>query len=574
MILSAFRSAARLAIHPAMAGVVVAALCCTAQAQALPQAPPAALAGNRVIAGVVVSGASGQPIEGADVTLRENSSLNPVAESVTDAQGRFSFANLADGRFLLSAVRRGYVQWTYEEHGGISTAIVTGENLDTAGIAFQLPPLASVYGAVTEDSGDPVPSAGLLLFRQNPINPDEKINAGVMGADEMGKFEFPRLAPGVYYLCASGVPWYRLRGGPLAAGDGQSRSPLDMAYPVNCFSDSGDPAGAEPITVRPGDRLETNLVLHAVPAMHVRIQIPRPERGKGFAMPMLRQSIFGFSQPVGMGGFMSEISSSPSAAQQDQADRGTMTMVMTGVAPGQYDLQLQGGGPDTLRHGSVDLSSGDLSIDISNLAPYPAITGKVIVTGAAGHSATSISLLDSSGEPTGFSRVNADGSFSISNVAAGSYQVLLRGAAGLGVTQLRINGKAVDGFNISVGSAPLDLTVTAAVSNASVSGFVQRDGKPASGVFVLLAPDGPRASYAAWLPNQSDSDGSFVFEHVSPGAYHAVAIEQGWTLDWRRREVIAPYLTRGAPITVQANSRRVELNGRVEAQPLGGLAPK
>lgn len=204
------RSATRFPIS-----VLVAALCCIASAQA----PPAARAGNRVIAGVVVSGASGQPIEGVEVTLRDSSSFNSVAETVTDAQGRFSFANLADNRFLLSAAHRGYVQSSYEDHGGMTTAIVTGENLDTTGIVFPLPPLASIYGAVTEDSGDPVPNAQLMLFRQSPLNPDEKMRAGIMVADETGRFEFPRLAPGVYYLCASGTPWYRPRMRQAVAGN-------------------------------------------------------------------------------------------------------------------------------------------------------------------------------------------------------------------------------------------------------------------------------------------------------------------------------------------------------------------
>lgn len=349
-----------------------------------------------------------------------------------------------------------------------------------------------------------------------------------------------------------------------------TRSPLDVAYPVNCYADA-DPAGAEQITVGPGDRLAANLVLHPVPAMHITIQVPRPEPGKGFTMPMLEQSIFGISQPVS-----SYFEQSPRSftVQQDRTQDETMTMVLSGVAPGQYDMRMQNGGSETSRHSSVDLSSNDLSIDASNLAPYPVITGKVIVTGAARLSASSLSLVNSSGETAGFASFKADGSFRLDDIPAGSYQLILRGAAGLGGTQLTINGKAANGFNISVGSTPLDLTVMAAVSNASIGGFVQRDGKHASGVFVLVVPDDPRVSFAAWLPNQSDSDGSFIFEHVLPGAYHVVAIEQGWTLDWRRREVIAPYLARGAAITVTANSRRVELDGPIEAQPQGGHALK
>jgi hypothetical protein len=71
---------------------------------------------------------------------------------------------------------------------------------------------------------------------------------------------------------------------------------------------------------------------------------------------------------------------------------------------------------------------------------------------------------------------------------------------------------------------------------------------------------------ASWIVNQSDSDGSFMCERVPPGRYTAVAIDQGWKLDWRRPEVISPYLARGVTMTILPGSRSSALKGPLEAQ--------
>jgi hypothetical protein len=565
----------------ALAVVLATGGCCAAlAAQAVPTAQRI---GNRTISGVVLSGANGQPLEGADVTLRATGTLDSVADTTTDAQGRFSFTNLPDGRFQLSAVRRGYVQHAFEQHGALSTAIVTGDNLDNTGIVLTLPPLASISGAVSEDSGDAVPRAQLHLFRQSPIDPEVKQRAGNTVADELGNFEFTHLAPGTYFLCATGVPWYRpmMQQRP-AAGDSQPRSPLDLAYPLNCYPDSSDPAGAEPVSVKAGDRIQTNLIMHPVAAMRVVVQVPRPEQGKGFQMPMLRQSIFGTSDFIQNGVSFVENPRTAVASGDDSGGGASLTAVISGIAPGHYDFEMQGGGGSlgepnaaSARFGTIDVSTGDVSIDPSSLATLPAVTGKLAVAGGVSLPAAAIIvLLSSGGEQVGFSRIQPNGSFSMPNVPPGEYGVALRNSQGLEVTQLRTNGAGVGGATLTVGSAPINLSVIASAAAGSVSGFVERNGKPSSGIFVVLVPADPHAARAAWRTNQSDSDGSFVFERVIPGEYTAIAIEQGWTIDWRRPEVIASYLARGEAVTVQPGSHRVELKDLVEAQPLGAPASK
>jgi hypothetical protein len=550
--------------------------CAAAAAQAVPTARPV---GNRTVSGVVLSGANGQPLDGADVTLRATGNLDAVADTTTDAQGHFSFANLPDGRFHLSAARRGYVQTAFEEHGALSTAIVTGDNLDTSGIALTLPPLASIFGTVTEDSGDPVPRAQLHLFRQSPMNPEVKQRADNAMADEMGNFEFPHLAPGTYFLCVTGMPWYRpmIRQNP-AAGDNQPRSPLDVAYPLNCYPDSADPAGAVPVSVNAGDRIETNVTMHPVPAVRVVMQVSRPDQGQGFAMPMLRQSIFDTSDFIQSGVAFVESPRTATASGDNSGGGNGMTAVISGIAPGHYDFEMRGvGGPNgaAARFGEIDISTSDASIDPSSLATLPAISGKLIVTGGANlPAAASIVLLNSGGEQVGSSSIKPNGSFSVLNILPGEYEVALRNSPGLEVTQLRTNGAGVSGTTLTVGSASINVSVVASPAAGSVSGFVERNGKPSSGTFVLLVPADPHAVRAAWRTNQSDSDSSFVFERVMPGEYSAIAIEQGWTIDWRRPDVIAPYLARGEAFTVQPGSRRVELKDPVQAQPLAAPASK
>jgi carboxypeptidase family protein len=522
--------------------------------------------GNRLIAGVVSSTSSGQPLEGADVMLRDTRDSKIVAETITDPEGRFSFPNLLDGKFILSASRRGYSSAAYEEHDGALTAIVTGENQTTTGLTLSLPRLGAIFGTVTEDSGDPAPNAHLSLYRHaHREGVTTMQRAGVTDADPAGNFEFPHLAPGAYYLCASGMPWYRPGLGSMQAWGGNgatesSPSPMDMAYPLTCFPDVQDPAGAEAISLPAGDHIQTNIVFHPVPAVHIRFQIPKSGMGRGISMPQFHQDVFGISDFVQTSQFFIE--------QRD--NDGSMTVDLSGIAPGHYDFDLggQNRGADTARFGNIDASSGELSIDTSSLHPVASVSGKLIAADGSGlPNGSSVSLLSGHGETAAAAEVATDGTFRIRQAPPGSYEVVAAANGRyLAVAQLSRNGVNIDGSTLKIGADPVELAVHVVRPVASIGGFVTRNGQPASGVFVLLAPDNLRAGRSAWQPNQSDSDGSFELENIMPGQYTVVAIERGWTLDWGRPEVLRHYLARGIKVTVDSGSKKIELQSRVEAQ--------
>ncbi len=555
--------------HTAPAAALAILVVCAASQAVRAQLP--ARSGPNVIAGVVVSAASGQPLEGADVTLQDTNGFKQVAETTTGSDGSFSFANLPDGKFGLSASHRGYVTSAYEEHDGAFTAIVTGEGQVTTGLTLSIAPLGAIFGRVTEDSGDPVPNAQLRVYRHAHVAGAERVQlASGTNADAMGNFELPHLAPGNYYLCATGTPWYRPMQRVMRAANA-SRSPLDVAYPLSCYPDTSDPAGAEAIAVNAGDRVEADLTMHPLPALHISVQVPRPDPTKGFQMPQLRQNVFGMSDPVFANEFIS-----PDAPLGLGMDQGPVTVEISGIPSGQYDIELRGPNPsqDPARMGDIALTSSDLNLDAASLSPMASVSGTLAVAGVGRlPSECSISLVSGQSGPPAMATVAADGAFRIPAVAPGVYHVIVTVRNQLmPVTQLSASGGTISDSLLKVSSDPVQLTVLAADPIASIAGVVMRNGKSAGGVFVLLVPEKLNASRYTWRPNQSDSDGSVIFKRVAPGTYTAIAIDKGWTLDWRRDEVISRYLAGGVRITVGPNATKLQLSAPIEVQSIDAVS--
>jgi 5-hydroxyisourate hydrolase-like protein (transthyretin family) len=558
-----------------LAGMLACAGCaplCLGQSGPL---APAANAGH-TIAGVVVNAKSGQPVHDAEVTLTSTQTLNlgrlPVASTVTDDQGRFAFPNVPSGKFALHAFHRGYIGTDYDQHGNGSTAIVTGESpetavLDIAHLQFPLAPQGVLYGTVTEDSGDPVPGAQISVYRQDPDRGSGGMaRAGMATADDQGNYEIANLAPGKYFLAVSGTPWYATQQ-PLSAGKraGQPGSPLDVAYPVTYYPDATDSAFAAPIAVAAGDRIPINLTLHPVPALHITMQMPAPGPNRGFSPPQLRQDVFGSSNYV-----------QPRMTFSGQDGNGSpLTVEITGIAPGQYEMAMFGGnggsgrdgGEEASRESTVNLAS-DQALDLSSAMPLAEVSGKLALTGG-GKLPESLFLVlaPQAGEAQETTRTESDGSFRFRSVHPGTYELIAStGEYPMTVTQLAASGATVVGRLVKISSDPVILSAKVAETTALVHGFARSNGKSAPGVFLLLVPSDPNAGREAWRTDQSDSDGSFDFPQVMPGQYTLVAIREGWTLDWANYDSIAKYLPGGLKVTVPAHAGAIALKDAVEVQ--------
>jgi 5-hydroxyisourate hydrolase-like protein (transthyretin family) len=528
-------------------------------------AQPASPAGIRVISGTVLGAKTGQPLAEADVELVNALDHHRLAGAQTDAEGRFQFTGLSDGRYDLRASRRGYITAAYQEHQEVSTAIVTGEGLDTTGIELTLEPQGVIFGVAEDSSGDPVPQARLTLYRQDRRSETQKM-VRVMDAtaDAMGNYEFRRLAPASYYVCAAGMPWFATRrrdGRP--PGTNRPRSPMDMAYPVTCYPGVTDANSAEPVSVAEGDRIPVNLSLAAVPSVQVSIELPPGDRSNGISIPQLRQEIFGDQEPAQSGG-------SWVSFQKENDPSGPASVVFSGLAPGQYEIELTSPGGGAMHFATLDATSDHASLDSTQAVAEAAISGKIEMDGGAALPSTLVLTLTPQQGGDGVNApVDSSGSFSVQSLRPGVYETELvtGGLYALEITRLKAAGAGVTGHSLKIGSDPVTLAVSASEPRASVKGLVHVDGKPASGVFLVLVPADPAAGRDAWRQNQSDSDGTFIFPHVFPGSYTLVAIREGWTLDWARRGVIGRYLAKGVKVDVAAGAKAVELKEPLEAQP-------
>jgi hypothetical protein len=135
------------------------------------------------------------------------------------------------------------------------------------------------------------------------------------------------------------------------------------------------------------------------------------------------------------------------------------------------------------------------------------------------------------------------------------------------VISITVGGRPHAGGLVTVQDRAQTLVVKVSAGGMRVEGFARKGGKGQAGAMVLLVPRDAAAFPDLVRRDQSDSDGSFALRDAVPGQYTVVAIEDGWSLDWTRPEVIGRYLPGGIAVTVTDTSDKVvRLSGPVPVQ--------
>ena len=171
--------------------------------------PPLEGRGTALLAGRVVDADTGEPIEGARVTLI-GASGGPTAGGVpagpiviTDSLGRFYFANLAPGPYVPLPSREGYV------------AVFSGQSINLyQSVQFtdvRLRRLGTIAGALHDDAGDPVVGTEVIAYRRtiqlpnSPLQPGRAAQFTRMASDRSdnrGAYRLRNLSAGEYFICA------------------------------------------------------------------------------------------------------------------------------------------------------------------------------------------------------------------------------------------------------------------------------------------------------------------------------------------------------------------------------------
>lgn len=382
------------------------------------------------IAGIVVDSVTGQPLEGADVNISPVTNLEDQQTVLTSSTGRFLFANLLSGKYRLMASRRGYAKQAFHEHEAFSTAVVVGPGLDSEHISFPLAPSSVITGVVTDDWGDPVRDAKVLLFQQSTFDGSRALrNINQTTTDDQGRYRFAHLLSGSYAVAVYARPWYAKNLSDLlsqtesnlqsvdSSGDQEqsvrglvqvireaiAQSPsgtlFDVVYPITFFPNATNLAEATRFALAPGATETADIQLRAVPSVHLRVRVPiQPP------IPVTITTQQEDSQPTSNPGEsttdVAQVESIPDVAlavkigqsYTDQIEPARKQIApgiveLSGIPPGQVEVNMMTGSivnmmtgqeESLVSHGKSLNVSGDAEIDLSTQGDSAAVSGKVI----------------------------------------------------------------------------------------------------------------------------------------------------------------------------------------------------
>ena len=516
------------------------------------------------IAGIVVNASTGEPIASAAVAIARvtHGADRDISNSIiTGPDGRFSFTRLSQGKYSLMAQAHGFSLQAFERHDDYSSAIVVGPEQDSEHLVFRLQPDAALDGQVTDENNDPVQFAMVRLFPTRSgadgmmrMAPSEQTQT-----DDQGHYHLGHVLPGAYYLAVSARPWYAQNVPPtISAGNGdephtppypsgQLDSALDVTYPLTFYPDATDSADASPLQLAPGAHETANIVLRAVPGLHLRIHT-----GESAAQrPVIGRMIFPRVYQRILGGYLDSVYNAPDSWVAPGV------IEISGLAPGHYVIEIPpstGAGEKAGSRGAyreLDLN-GDAEISVGDGPGFANVSGTILFEGSTVPKGASIQLINRDTGEIFRSDINRRGEFELASdaIRPARYLVALGNAPGFYLKKLAATGARIVGRAMEVGGGTVRLAMIAAAGEAEVDGVALHDDAPFAGAMIVLVPQDAANNTPLFRRDQSDSDGSFTLANVVPGQYTVIAIASGWDLDWSNPAVLQPYLKRGEAVQV------------------------
>ena len=508
--------------------LLVTAVSVFAQGHALAASP----ASGFKIAGTVVGGADGQPLSGAEVSIFPAGTNRVYQTFVTNSDGRFLFGNVKAGKYLLTAAKGVYPQQPYQGHGQYSTAVAVGAGLISEGLLFRMNLGAAIAGTLLDDQNEPIRDAEVRLFQsESETGVPLKTLVKQASPDDRGRYRFSKLAPGKYFVAVSAKPWYA-KAGNSPTNRTSSQSPLDMAYPVTYYAGGSDASAATPIILKDGDRATADIALFAVQGIRLRVRTHEV----GGTNVHLYQPVF-----------------STMINPQTEAIQGKGVVDIHGLAPGHFLIDFQTG--DGLAHSqSLDLA-GDNEVDVAATPAQSQIRGVVTPRGldrVPGGTIVRLSNLQSGLQFD--ARLSAKNEFQFeANLAPGPYSISIFGPPRAVIGTVSATGAVVTGHTLEIrGTGSVNLAVTLERS-VQINGIAHRNGKPVSGVMIVLVPNDPGHNLVLFRRDQSDSDGTFSLLNVLPGTYTLLAVENAWDLEWANPAALEKYLKAGKIVSIRAD---------------------
>jgi hypothetical protein len=536
------------------------------------QREPASLQGK-------VTDTKGRPVSKAALTLRAAGNAGAPSQSphiaTSDAEGRFSFDGIEPGGYTVSVDRAGYLYNVYRNslHEDFSTiTLASGQHLN--GIDLELTRAVTISGKVLDDGGDPVanvPVRLLLGTSQAGLNP----SGHTIWTDESGRYSVSGLAPRGYYLTAGvggmalSIRGMRVVNEPLTSQPPAKSGEPQTWYAATFYPDVTDPSLAKAIQIVAGqDDLEgMDIRLQKTEAFLVSGKIVGTT--PGYPIDKCRVSLTPADQPLTanfrLTGTIGRI-----------ANDGAIDFPSRRFPPGDYSIIVSSdlsGLPIILARQQLAIRDRDIDNAVLNLQPLVELRGSVVLEGEqqtnfrpllANRPPTQtmeVSLLYVGNRVNNLrSKVEDDGSFSITGVPVGTYDVVPISIPDRSwVKSIRLGSLDAQDNRIEISNAtntgPLQITLSRGVSQ--IEGFVQTErGGPAGGSTVTLVGDPPGSGKISMVSG-AGANGRFFLTPVPPGTYRLYAWEDVEDANEYSQGFLKPRASDGVRIVVKDGSEQV-----------------
>jgi hypothetical protein len=486
-----------------------------------------------LLEGAVTNALSGEAIRKCTVNLRRSDGKSYAI--LTDAEGRFHFANLEPGRYNLGGEKTGFARQEFGARGLAKpgSTITLDKGMQLKNLALKLTPQGVISGKVIDEEGDPVTGASVQVQRTIYIDGRKQLaGAGFAQTNDLGEYRIFGISPGRYYLSA--------------AINNSVGGRSDENYPPTYYPGVVSLAAAGQLTVAPGSQLRSiDLALRKTRSVQLRGKFsgPAPDLNSRNGAVQL--------YPRGAAGMTSIISNSTPI-------RGVSgTFVLPNVLPGSYMLSAdQTEEKDRKFYARVEIEVGNSNIDDLQvtLTAGVEIPGRLRIEGASeaslGNARVYLRVRDASLVGSMSGALKPDGTFTLPSVPPGWHRVVLSlPAPTLYIKSIRYgdDDALTNGLNVN-GANRLEIVL------GSNGGQIDIQTAPAANVG-LIPKSGLQEFFKA---TTADSEGKCVFRGVAPGDYLLLAIEDAGTGSLADPEFVKQYEGSGEAVSVKAGSRETK----------------
>ncbi|MGB7844775.1 MAG: carboxypeptidase regulatory-like domain-containing protein [Candidatus Acidiferrum sp.] len=499
------------------------------------------------ISGVVIDAVTHTPVAHAQVAISVGAE---ETKTTSGEDGRFVFQGVEPGKYPLFASAQGYIREGYNQHGAFLTAIAVGPALDSEHVILRLHRQSVLTGKVTDEHGEPVRSAQVMLFGNDKSNGRRGISIREqVQANDLGEYRFAHLHAGKYYLAVQAQPWYAFN---YMGESGQSNSSfvgtlwkpdpaLDVVYPITFYPGVKEADAAAELNLTSGDMQVANIQLQAVPAVHIRLTNSPAHAESGISI-QANQKLFGsLIMPV------SSISAQVAPGEYEVA----------GLPPGDVTLVVNAGGNKEQHSRTIKANVvGSETLDAAESGALANVSGRVILPAGEAISGHGRVMFFSDDGQNASATLQKDGTFSFASLQEGTYKVMVNTSVNDEyVKSISATGAKISAREITVAGGDVQISITMGRGQGEITGVAKLDDKPAAGMMVLLVPASGQNLEEDSRLDQTDSDGTFTLPAISPGKYSLVAIEDGWDLEWTNAGILKPYLGKAQSLQISANDK-------------------